>query len=105
MAETLGVLINSDKHLDKVVKLTKAAAELGKEVHLFFTGKSVLLTMDPGFAELIGKAAKISVCDVSFRANGLHGKEDDVPGLGFKDFATQARNAEMVAQMDRYLVF
>ena len=53
---------------------------------------------------MVGKA-KLSICDVSFRANGLHGREEEVPGVGFKDFATQAKNAEMVAQADRYLVF
>jgi hypothetical protein len=41
---------------------------------------------------------------VSFRANEFHGREDQVPGVGFKDFATQARNAEMAAECDRYLV-
>jgi hypothetical protein len=60
--------------------------------------------MQPQFKELVGKA-KLSVCDVSFRANGLHGREDEVPGVGFKDFATQAKNAEMLARSDRYLVF
>jgi len=31
--------------------------------------------------------------------------EGDVPGVGFKDFAMQARNAEMIKECDRYLVF
>lgn len=44
----------------------------------------------------------MSLCDVSFRALGLKG---DVPGFGFKDFATQARNAEIIKNSDRYLVF
>ena len=44
------------------------------------------------------------MCDVSFRTNGLHGREDDVPGVGYKDFATQGRNAEMLAEVDRYIV-
>ncbi|WP_157067766.1 hypothetical protein [Desulfosarcina cetonica] len=70
----------------------------------FFTGKGVLLTLHPQFRELVGKA-KLSICDVSFRANGLHGREGEVPGVGFKDFATQAKNAEMLANVDRYLVF
>jgi hypothetical protein len=104
MVESLGILVSSDKHLDYVVNLTKAAYEKGKTVSLFFTGKGVLLTMQPQFKELVGKA-KLSVCDVSFRANGLHGREEEVPGVGFKDFATQARNAEMLARSDRYLVF
>lgn len=104
MSGTLGILISSDKHLDKVVNLTGAAHAKGKQVSIFFTGKGVLLTLEPGFKHLVGKA-KLSICDVSFRANGLHGREEEVPGVGFKDFATQARNAEMLNEADRYLVF
>ena len=104
MSDTLGILVSSDKYMDHVVNLTQAAHTKGKRVSLFFTGKGVLLTMDPRFKTLVGKA-KLSVCDVSFRANGLHGRESEVPGVGFKDFATQAKNAEMLAQVDRYLVF
>jgi hypothetical protein len=104
MADKLGILVSSDQHLDKVVNLTAAAHEKGKVVQIFFTGKGVRLTLDPGFKALVGKA-KLSVCDVSFRANGFHGREEEVPGVGFKDFATQGRNAEMVDEVDRYLVF
>jgi predicted peroxiredoxin len=101
MANKLGILVSSDKHLDYVIALTTAAYDKGKSVQIFFTGRGVLLTQKAEFAELEGKA-KLSVCDVSFRANSLEG---DVPGVGFKDFATQARNAEMIKDCDRYLVF
>lgn len=104
MADSLGILVSSDKHLDHVVNLTMAAYAKCKTVSIFFTGKGVLLTLQPDFSRLVGKA-KLSVCDVSFRANGLHGRENEVPGMGFKDFATQAMNAEMLAEVDRYLVF
>jgi hypothetical protein len=104
MADTLGILVSTDNYFDHVVSLTQAAHGKGKQVSVFFTGRGVLLTMHPRFKELVGKA-KLSVCDVSFRANGLHGREAEVPGVGFKDFATQAKNAEMLAQSDRYLVF
>jgi len=104
MTESLGILVSTDKHLDHVVNLAKAAHGKGKSVSVFFTGSGVRLTLQPQFKELVGKA-KLSVCDVSFRANGLHGREDEVPGVGFKDFATQAKNAQMLAQSDRYLVF
>lgn len=103
MAETLGILVSSDKHLDYVVNLTAAAHAKGKQVEIFFTGRSVLLSVTPEFKKLVGKA-KIYICDVSFRANGLHGREEEVPGVGFKDFATQARHAEMVEKVDRYIV-
>jgi hypothetical protein len=104
MPDSLGILVRSDNYLDYVVSLTNAAYEKGKAVSVFFTGKGVLLTLKPQFKELVGKAT-LSVCDVSFRANGLHGREDEVPGVGFKGFATQAKNAEMLARSDRYLVF
>jgi hypothetical protein len=104
MAETLGVLVTTDKHLDSVIELINAAHENGKQVQVFFTGAAVHLTVQPDFAKLAGKA-KIWICDVSFRANGLHGREEDVPGVDFKSFATQGRNAEMLAESDRYVVF
>jgi predicted peroxiredoxin len=101
MAKKLGILVSSDNHLEYVIKLADAAYKKGKEVEIFFTGKGVLLTQSPQFTRLVGKA-KMSLCDVSFRALGLEG---DVPGLGFKDFATQAKNAEIIKTSDRYLVF
>ena len=101
MADKLGLLVSSNKHLDYVIKITHAAHDKGKEVEIFFTGKGVLLTQAADFAKLVGKA-KMSLCDVSFRALGLEG---DVPGFGFKDFATQAKNAEIIKNSDRYLVF
>ena len=101
MADNLGILVCSASHLDYVIALASAAHDKGKNVRIFFTGKGVLLTQKPEFEQLVGKA-KLSVCDVSFRANNLSG---DVPGVGFKDFATQARNAEMIEWCDRYVVF
>lgn len=100
MAEKLGILVSSDKYLDYVVNLAEAACDKGKEVEIFFTGQGVLLTQRPEISRLIGKA-KMSLCDVSFRALGLEG---DVPGFGFKDFATQAKNAEIIKKSDRYIV-
>ena len=104
MSESLGILVSSDRHLDYVVKLTEAAHKKGKTVQIFFTGSAVKLGFEPDFAKLVG-LAQLSICDVSFRANGFHGREEEVPGVGFKDFATQARNAEMVSEVDRYVVF
>jgi hypothetical protein len=98
MADTLGILVTTDKHLDSVVELVNAAHAKGKEVQAFFTGAAVHLTLEPDFARLAGKA-KLWICDVSF------GHEDDVPGVDFKSFATQGRNAEMLAESDRYVVF
>ncbi len=101
---SLGILVSSDKHLTHVANLTRAAYEKGKAVHIFFTGAGVTLTLQREFKKLVGMA-DITICDVSFRAFGLHGREDEVPGVGFKDFATQAKNAELIDTMERYIVF
>jgi hypothetical protein len=101
MSELLGIMVGTDKYLDHVISLTNAAHDKGKMIEIFFTGSGVKLTQNPRFKELVGKA-KLSVCDVSYRGFGLSG---EVPGVGFKDFATQARNAEMINKCDRYVVF
>ena len=101
MPETLGIFVSSDRHLDYIIKLTEAAHAKGKKVLIFFTGNGVLLTQSPEFEKLAGKA-KMSLCDVSFKALGLKG---DVPGFGPKDFATQVNNAVMVEKSDGYVVF
>lgn len=100
MSATLGILVNSDKHFDYVYQLARAARHRGIETRIFFTGRGVLLTQQEAFKKLVG-LARLAVCEVSFRANNLSG---EVPGVGFKDFATQAVNAEMVAECDRYIV-
>lgn len=100
----LAVLVSTDKHLDHVINVTNAAFSKGIQVNLFFTAKGVLLTVDPRFRELAGKAT-IRICNISFRDNGLCGREGEIPGVSRTDFSTQAANAQMLNQSDRYLVF
>ena len=102
--DSLAILVTTDRHLGHLVKLTAAAFAKGKQVDIFFTGKGVLLTMAPEFGQLAGKAT-VSICDASFRANGLAGREHEVPGVAFEDFTTQAKNAELLAGASRHLVF
>ena len=104
MTDKLGILVTSDQHLHHVIRLTEAAFEKQKDVRIFFTGTGVRAALKPEFSQLVGKA-RLWICDVSFRANGFHGREAEVPGVGFKDFATQAKNAEMLHEVDRYVVF
>ena len=101
MARSLGVFASSNKHLDKIIKLCKAAREKDVEVTIFFTHKGTLLTQEPRFAELEG-LAKMSLCNVGFESHGL---KPPVVGIGEKDYATQARNGEMIEECDRYVVF
>ena len=102
--DSLVILVSTDKYLDHVIKLTTAAHAKGKRVSVFFTGKGVLLAVKPEVKQ-ITDIAKVSICDASFRANGLHGRECEVPGVGLEDFVPQAKNAEMLAVAQRHLVF
>jgi hypothetical protein len=98
---SLGICVATRNQLAHVIGLAKAAKAAGKTVELFFTGEGVLLTQDPRFRELVG-TGRLAVCEVSYIANGLKGKE--APGVGFKDFVTQGRNAEMLERCERYVV-
>lgn len=101
MARSLGVLVTSENHLDKVIKLCKASKDKGVETTVFFTHRGTLLTQKPRFAELEG-LGHLSLCNVGFESHGL---KPPVPGIGEKDYATQARNGEMIEECDRYVVF
>lgn len=100
MSKTLGIFVTSDKHLDKIIRLCRAAGNKGVEVTLFFTHLGTLLTQDPRFVELEG--LKMSVCKVGFDSHGLR---PPVPGIGQADFTTQAMHAELIDECDRYVVF
>lgn len=104
MTERLAIIVSSNHHLDYVIKITTAAYEKGKKVSVFLTGKGVLLTLAPEFKELCGKAT-LAVCDISFRSCGLHGREQEIPGLRRCDFVPQSKNAEWLKAADRHLVF
>ena len=101
MSKSLGILVSTNTHLDKIIKLCKAAQKKEIAVTIFFTHLGTLLTQDPRFGELEG-LAKMSICNVAFEDHGL---KAPVPGIGEKDYATQARNGEMIDECDRYVVF
>lgn len=100
MARTLGILVSSDKHLDKVIKVCRAAKKKEVEVILFFTHFGTRLIQDPRFSELEG--SNMSVCKVSFES---HGFEPPVQGISDKGYTTQAMHAELIDNCDRYLAF
>ena len=100
MDRTLGILVTCDTHFNKIINLCQAAKKKNINVTIFFTHLGTLLTQDPRFNELEG-LAKMSICNVGFESHGL---KPPVPGIGEKDYATQARNGEMIEECDRYVV-
>ena len=104
MAEKLGILVPTDKHLDHVIGVARAAKKAGKTLSIFLTHKGVLLTQDPRYQELadIGPD-EFALCKVSWEQCGLEGRP--VPaGMEAKDMANQSRHVYMIEMCDRYLV-
>jgi len=102
MAKKLGIFVSSDQHLDKLIQVCRAAKKRGDtEVTIFFSHLGTLLTQDPRFGELEGLAA-MSLCNVGFESHRL---KAPVPGIGEKDYATQARHGDLIEESGRYLVF
>jgi hypothetical protein len=101
VSATLGICVTTRQNTHHVVGLAQAAAKAGVSTDVFLTGDGVHLIGHRRFPELLA-AARVGVCEVSYKAEGYGGEE--VPGLGDKDFVTQWRNAEMVQRCDRYLV-
>jgi len=99
---TLGICVTTRASARHVLGLASAATRAGISTEIFLTGEGVHLMRHGRFQELLA-LARVSVCDVSYRAAGLQG--EGAAGLTDKDFVTQWRNAEMVERCDRYLVF
>ncbi len=101
MSGTLGVLVSSDRHMDLIIGLCRSARKKGLGLSIFFTHTGTKLTRHPRFPELAG-LARMSICKVGFEDNRLTAP---VPGIKEKDYSTQARNAELIEECDRYVAF
>ena len=102
MADVLGILVNSDENLDHLINVTRAARAAGKEVIIFLTHRSVLLTQNPKFSELDGLAS-MSLCRENLASHGLEGLPS-FPGIDHRGVANQSRHADLIFDCDRYLV-
>ncbi|RLF57389.1 MAG: hypothetical protein DRN25_06640 [Thermoplasmata archaeon] len=108
--EKLGIFVTTDKYFDHVVELAKSAKRANKEVEVFLTAQGVLNVKNPRFKELLD-VANVSLCEVGYKRyvgeglDKLEKEESPVEGLTYKDFATQGKNAEILTEVDRYVVF
>jgi hypothetical protein len=101
MSKSLGIYVTSNGHMEKLIKLCRAAKKKDVEVTLFFTHIGILLCKDPRFEELAG-LAKVALCNVGFEAQKL---ERPVAGLDEKAYSSQSFHAEMIRECDQYLSF
>ena len=101
MGKKLGLYVSSYEHMEKIIKLCRAAKRKDVEVTLFLTHLGTSLTQDPRLEELLG-LANVSICKVGFEDRKL---EKPVVGLDDKAFSSQSFHAEMILDCDQYLAF
>nr|HDM99746.1 hypothetical protein [Deltaproteobacteria bacterium] len=100
MNNKLGILVSSDRHIDHLIGITKAAYRAGKKVTIFLTNRAVLLTKNKKFTELEG-LCHISLCSLCMESFKV---DKPVPIVNEKDFGTQMRNVVIMKECDRYIV-
>jgi hypothetical protein len=102
--EKLGILVPTNKYIDHVIGVVRAAKKAGKELVIFFTHEGVLMSQDPKYKELADMGPEeMTLCNVRWEELGLKG--EPIPaGMGEKGLATQSRHVSLIGKCDRYLV-
>ncbi len=106
--ETLGIFVPTNKHIDHLIGIARAAKKAGKAVCIFLTHDGCLITQDPKYHELAeivdsDEVGEISLCNVGWEELGL--KDQPIPaGMDTNDLATQSRHCALIEKCDRYLV-
>ncbi len=97
----LGIFVNTDKNLDAVQGITKAALAKGHSVTLFNMDNGTKLIHTPAFAELCKtKGVSVSFCDHSAKHLGVSSE-----GLPSEIVCgSQYNNAVMQHESDRVIV-
>ena len=101
MKKTLGIYVTSDRHLEKLMLLCKAAKKKGLAVKVFFTHEGTRLCTDPQMEELAG-IVDAALCKVGFESQQLKASR---AVLDSKAYSSQSWHAEMIYDCDRYLTF
>ena len=101
MDKTLGVYVSSDRNLDQLIKLCRAAKHKNVHVKVFFTHHGTRLCTDPRLTQLEG-LAEVALCKVGFEDNKLDPAQSEVDEKGF---SSQSWHAEMIYDCDRYITF
>ncbi len=92
----LGILVNSDKYLEDVVGLARAAKAKGHDVTIFGMDDGTLLIAD--ICNQLGETAEVSYCEHSAGPRGV----SDVEGA---KSGSQYQNAVMMHEVDKVVVF
>lgn len=106
--EKLGIFVPTNKNIDHIIGIARAAKKAGKALCIFLTHDGCLITQDPKYQELVDivgsdELDEISLCNVGWEELGL--KDHPIPaGMDAADLATQSRHCALIGKCDRYLV-
>lgn len=97
----LGILVNSDRNLEAITGMTRAALAKGHEVLLFAMDDGTRLLADPGYVAL----CRLPGVDMSFCQESATRKGTSFDALPEAIAAgSQLQNAMMVQKADRIIV-
>lgn len=96
----LGILVNTDRHLDDVLGIVNAALAKGHEVIIFNMDEGTKLLVERSFLSLCERDnVKMSFCDLN--AKQLNINKEGIPGEII--CGSQFDNARMVHDADRVI--
>jgi hypothetical protein len=102
--ETLGILVPTNKHINHLIGVARAAKMAGKALYIFFTHDGVLMTQNPQFKELADIASgELALCNHSWEELGFSDQALP-PGMSEDDLGSQSRHVALLEQCDRYMV-
>jgi predicted peroxiredoxin len=97
----LGILVNTDRHEEELVGLTRAAVARGHEVNIFIMDDGVRLLTTPSVTDLCNSpGVQMSYCDYSTKQIGVSTAECH----GNIVCGSQYDNATMQHEADRVIV-
>jgi len=106
--EKLGIFVPTNKNIDHVIGVARAAKKAGKSLCIFLSHEGCLITQDPKYQELADVVGpeeidEISLCNVRWEELGLKGQP--VPAaMEATDLGTQSRHCALIGKCDRYMV-
>jgi len=109
----VAISIFTDKYFEHAVELTKALKKLGCNVKVFMSGEGTKNVKNQRFKELLDSAGaeNVFVCEASYKRyvgeniEMLKEAKSPVEGVPYKNWVTQAKNAEFLKDADKYVVF
>ncbi len=97
----LGILVNTDKHLEHITGITKSALKKGHEVTIFAMDTGTLLLASPEFTSLSElEGVHMSYC--SHNAEKYGAKTEGLPEAIVG--GSQYNNAQMMHNVDKMIV-